>query len=160
PEQRNRVIDALDIIPPGELEQSRIYHEVIEPAGLHHDRQPRVLLCDGASLLAWFGAFHSRPFDARQTALLGSLIAPMRRRLRVERRLHYAPHARAMLEVALDRLGAPAFVTDAHGRVCEANAAGRALLQTRRRELALELRDAVAGARAGSIELTPIVERG
>lgn len=161
PEQRNRVIEAIGRIPPGEYEASRIYAEVMRPTSLHRHRQPRVLVCDGASLLAWFGAFHPEPFDARQDRLLEAWIRPMQRRLRIERQLRVGSRARAILEHALDQLGAPAFVIDARGHMLEASSSGRALCDMRQTEVSGALRDALAGRpNAMGFELTSIAEAG
>ncbi len=133
PAQRNRVIEAHSLMGPGELERSYIYERVLQPCGLQEHRQPRVLLCDGASLLAWFGAFQSGAVTRRQLRVLRRLARPMRRRLALERRLEPLVQS-AALTAALDQLGAPAMVL-AGQRVVEANASGRALLAERRREL-------------------------
>ncbi|MFT3700693.1 MAG: helix-turn-helix transcriptional regulator [Kofleriaceae bacterium] len=169
PEQRNVVIDALDIIPPEELLASRIYNEVMLPSGLHLKRQPRMLVCDGPSLLAWFGAFHDREFTALQKQKLAALLPSMQRRLRIERELTDAARTRAVLEHVLDQIGAPAFVIDARGVILEASSSGMELLDTRRRDVLASLSDAIARHRVArgtgtpdtlSFELTRISEDG
>ena len=153
PEQRNRVIEAHAVMKPGELERSYIYERVLRPFGLHEHRQPRVLLCDGASLLAWFGAFHPGPVTPRQLRVLGRLARPMRRRLSLERRL--GPLVRsAALVAALDQIGAPAFVL-AGQRIVVASASGRTLLESRRRELH-EALTSPSAAPAFAIEVVPV----
>jgi DNA-binding NarL/FixJ family response regulator len=160
-EQRNRVIDAIDIIHPGEYEASQIYTAVMQPTGLHRHRQPRVLVCDGPSLLAWFGAFHSERFTVRQQRLLAMFVPALRRRLRVERQMQVEPRARVILETVLETFGAPAFVLDARARILESSRAGRALIELARDDVATALRDALAGRpNRMAIELTPIVARG
>lgn len=133
PEQRNRILEAHSLMKPGEFESSYIYARVLRPCGLHEHRQPRVLLCEGASLLAWFGSFQSAPVTRRQLRLLRQLAGPMKRRLSLERKLTPAVQA-AGLAAALDDLGAPALVL-AGQRIVELNASARALLIARRREL-------------------------
>lgn len=143
PEQRNRVLDALDIIPPDEYEQSAIYHKAMRPAGMHRRRQPRVLLCDGPSLLAWFGTFYDGAVPPRLISLLRRVTPMLQRRLRVERMLERAPLGLAGLAACLSQLGAPAFVIAESGAIVETNDAGRALLDTSpltRRALAEALR--------------------
>ena len=135
PDQRNRVIDALDLMTTDELEQSTIYDQVLRPLDLHAKRQPRMLLCDGPSLLAWFGAFVGERASADQCARMRRIAPAVRRRLSVERRLANAPHAYAALEACLEQLGAPAFVLGPTGIVHEANTAGRALLDSRGQEV-------------------------
>ena len=164
PEQRNRVIEAISMIPPAELEASRIYREVIEPTGLHRHRQPRVLVCDGPSLLGWFGSFHPVPFDARQNRILSALVTPMQARMRVERQLAHTSRVRAVLDHALEQIGAPAFVLGATGKILEASTSALALFATRRRELLAAIADALAGrpqVHPGlPLELTRIAEPG
>ncbi|MEP6865164.1 MAG: helix-turn-helix transcriptional regulator [Deltaproteobacteria bacterium] len=164
PDQRNRLIDALAIIPPSEYEASRIYREVMEPSGLHLHRQPRVLVCDGPSLLGWFGAFHPMPFDARQNGLLAALVPAVRARLRMERQLAHTSRVHAVLDHALEQIGAPAFVVGATGQVLEASSSALVLLQSRRTEVTAAILDAVAGRpRSCSglpLELTRIAEPG
>ena len=161
PKQRNRVLDAIGIIPPGEYEASRIYAEVMKPTGVHRHRQPRVLVCDGPSLLGWFGAFHSVPFDARQNRLLAAMVPAMQRRLRIERQMRIGDRRHAILQHALEQLGAPAFVVDARGRVLEASCAGRALHDARPREIAGALRDALAGRpNPTTFEVTQVADAG
>ncbi|MDB4960832.1 MAG: LuxR family transcriptional regulator [Myxococcales bacterium] len=161
PSQRNVAIDALDIIPAGEYEQSAIYAQVMRPVGLHRHRQPRALLCDGPSLLAWFGGFHDQRVTRRQRRMLSAFLPAIRRRLSIERRLNAAPRLAAALEVALEQLGAPAFVIDGAGRVHETNSAGSALLATRPTEVSAALRACIARAPTPlPFELTPVAQRG
>lgn len=130
PEQRNVVLDALDLMRPEELQESKIYKDVLRPTGLHRCRQPRILLCDGASLLCWFGAFHTGK-GAREVLSRLKLVAPqLARRLRIERQLERAPRTFAALGACLAQLGSPAFVVAANGAVLETNAAGRAVLDS------------------------------
>jgi len=161
PEQRNRVLEAHELMGPGELERSAIYRQVLVPLRLHHHRQPRVLLCDGPSLLAWFGAFHPEPVRPRQRQLLSRLAAPMRRRLRLERRLAAMPLRHAALDTALEQLGAPAFVIDRHGAIRGTNTAGRRLLDEQPVSVRASLAERVRGRDAAlAFDVTPLDERG
>lgn len=143
--QRNRVIEAHQLINPGELERSAIYERWLYPERLHTHRQPRVLLCDGPVLLAWFGAFHSGPVEPRHRALMQCLIEPLRRRLAVERQVDTCGRDAAVLAVVLGHLGAAAWTVDAAGRIHECNGAGRALLDTRGDDVRASLTAAIAG---------------
>ena len=160
PKQRNRVVDALEWIKqqnPGAWESSAICVDALHPVGLAHHHQPRVLLCDGPMLLAWFGGLHSEPTTARQTQLLGMLVEPMRRRLIAEDRLRQVPYMRAALDVALERIGAPAFVIDGRGTIRHTNSAGQHLLERDRAGAEGVLRAAVAGRPSSmTLDLVPI----
>lgn len=145
PAQRNRLVDALDLSSEEEFAESRVYREVLAPIGLHRHRQPRALLCEGPSLLAWFGAFHETKLSRDQRRLMRRLMHVVRRRLRVERLLVDAPRRAAAIEVSLEHLGAPAFLIGARGRMLEASASGRALLERRGREVGRALQDRVMG---------------
>lgn len=159
--QRNVVLDLGILVSRSELESSVAYAEVLVPMRLHKTHQIRALICDGASLLAWFGAFHPAPADTRQQEIMIAMIPAMRRRLVLERRLAATPMMTAALEAALDQLGAPAFVVNAAGRVFEANQPGKALLETRRTEVSAALQAAIAKRPATmSFELTLCREHG
>ena len=153
PDQRNRVIEAHSVMGPGELERSYIYQRVLRPFGVQEHRQPRVLLCERGSLLAWFGAFHPGAVTRRQLRMLGRLARPMRRRLSLERRVSPLLCSAALV-AALDQLGAPAFVL-AGSRIAFASASGRVLLHSRRRELH-EALSSPAAAIAFGIEIVPV----
>jgi DNA-binding CsgD family transcriptional regulator len=159
PEQRNRVFEAVGRIPPGQYESSVIYRDVMKPLKLERHRQLRVLVCEGPALLAWVGAFHPDPVDARQHRLLAAIVSPLRRRLSIERRLRASPRVQSALNSLLDQLAAPAFVLGREGRLHETNASGKALLSTSYGTVISSLRDAVAGRPSPlALELTPLRE--
>lgn len=160
-DQRNRVIEALGRIPPGQFEASRIYHEVFEPLAMQRHKQLRALVCEGSALLAWIGSLDPNPPDARQVRVLSALVPALQRRLSVERRIRCGPRIEAALHVALERVGGAAFLLDDEGRICEANVAGRELCDARGDTVRRALRDAVMH-RATDIafELTPLRENG
>ena len=161
PGQRNVVLDLDVLVSRDELEQSAVFAEVLVPMRLDKTRQIRALICDGASLLAWFGAFHPEPADARQQEIMIAMIPALRRRLSLERRLATTPMMTVALEAALEQLGAPAFVINGAGRVFEANQPGKALLETRRTEVSVALQNAIAKRPASlSFELTRFREHG
>jgi DNA-binding CsgD family transcriptional regulator len=95
----------------------------------------RVLICEGANLVAWLGAFSARSTTRKQVDALNAIAAPLQTRLRIERVLGSAPRIHAALDATLQQIGAPALLVDARGRVHEMNRAGRELLATRREEL-------------------------
>ena len=45
PSQRNKVIEAVSRIPPGEFETSKIYHDVLKPLRMQNCKQLRALVC-------------------------------------------------------------------------------------------------------------------
>jgi DNA-binding CsgD family transcriptional regulator len=140
--QRNRVIDALDLTSEDELAQSAIYERVLRPATIQRCRQPRMLLCEGRTLVGWFGAFHDGPVEARHRVLLQRVGPPMRKRLAIDRKLGEIARQQAALEAALGELAQPALVLDRAGAILEMNAAGRALLAINRDDVV----DGVAAA--------------
>lgn len=164
PEICDRVFEAgawLDERSPGTWKASRMYREVFAPLRMFEHKQLRALVCEGPVLLGWFGLLHPDETTPRQAQILSALVPAMRRRLAVERRLASGLHHARALEVALTQLGAAAFVVSATGVIHEANAQGRALLASHRREIATAIADALAGtANAIAIELTPIAETG
>jgi DNA-binding CsgD family transcriptional regulator len=160
--QRNRVCDAtamIDKAKPGTWSSSWLCREAFEPTGWDRARHLRVLICDGGSLLAWFGGLHNGELSARQARLLAAFVPAMRRRLMLERRLEIAPRTSAALEKTLELIGAPAFVIGAQGQIYESNTAGRALLDTERAATAHHLRDALRESDS-AFELTELAAPG
>jgi DNA-binding CsgD family transcriptional regulator len=159
--QRNRVIDARDLMSDDEFASNALYLECLEPTGLHRQRQPRVLLCEGNSLLGWFGSFHDGRVEPRHRTLLRRLIAPMRRRLSIDRRLAAARRKHEALEGALDEIGAPTMIVGRDGRIHESNAAARALADVGQRELAASVVDAIAKRPSAiGMDLVPVERVG
>lgn len=161
PWQRNVVLDVRNVIPRGELEASDIYHQLLVPARLHQHHQVRVLICEGPWLLAWFGTFQVDEVDKRHHAMLARLVPVLRRRLAVDRRLQGATRSTAALDLALEHLGAPAFVLGPTGTIHQANTAGRALLDTQRIEIRRALAECLS-RKSGDInfELVALRDQG
>lgn len=164
PAQRNRLIEAtamIDASVPGGWTGSALYREVLEPLGLGGHQQHRILLCDHGSLLAWFGAFHTRPLARWQQRTLHALARPLRRRLLAERRLGAAPRSLAALDAALDNIGAPAFVVRASGAILTLNGEGRRLLEASRDVVRTALHDALRGRPTSvAFDITEIRDNG
>jgi DNA-binding CsgD family transcriptional regulator len=161
PGQRNVVIDLEILVPRSELEKTAAFTELMEPLQLDKSHIIRALICDGGSLLAWFGAFHPDRADTRQQEIMIAMIPALRRRLLIERRLAAASLLSGALETALEQLGAPAFVVNTAGRIFEANDLGKALLETRRTEVASSLQNAIAERPSLlSFELTRLRDTG
>jgi DNA-binding CsgD family transcriptional regulator len=97
---------------------------------LDGEHELRVLVCDGPALLAWVGGYRggALPFTPREWTILGSLIGPLGDRLRFERDHGQGKVALAALAASLEEIGSGAFLVTARGRIVQANAAGRALL--------------------------------
>ncbi len=162
-DQRNRLIEAtamIDASVPGGWKESMLYREVLGPFGIGDYRQHRILLCDGGSLLAWFGAFHDGPLSVSQQRMLHALARPLGRRFRTERRLAGCPRSLTALDAALEHIGAPAFVVRASGAILTQNAEGRRLLASSA-DARPSLHDALRGRAARiEFELTEIRDRG
>ena len=160
PSQRNRVVEAVPRAEPSRPEQ-QIVERVLGPAGLAHHRQLRVLLCEGPSLLAWFGLLSREPFTRRHRSIMRAIAKPMHSRLLVERRAARGQLAAAAFDALLEAISSPAFVVDARGTVRETNAAARQLLAGREREIRLALVDALARRpTAVPVRLTRLQDRG
>jgi DNA-binding CsgD family transcriptional regulator len=165
PPQRNKAYDSPRIanalgIRWDEITAYPLFRDFFCRVGLHADHQLRVLVCDGASLLAWVGAFRETPFTDVERCALQRLARPLQRRLVLERLLETARATRAVLDVALDAIPAPAFVTDTRGVVLEANTAGRRWLGQEGRAGRASLREAATGRPNPSWTITPLVARG
>lgn len=163
-EHRNRLVDPLgwiDARDPGAWERNPLYQDVLYPSGLHRWHQARALICDGPSLVAWFGTVVERPLDPWQHRMLRALVEPVRDRLVGERLLQRESSVQATLEVTLEALGRPAFLVAVDGRILHANRAGQDALDRRGTSLATAIRNAVGG-RAGpdDIEVREVAGRG
>jgi len=161
--QRNRTIEAIAMVnrtEPGGFEATPIYQKVFAPLKMERLRQLRTLICDGPSLLTWFGGLQDRAVTVRQHRLLSALIRPLQRRLSVERRLADGGLATAALEAAIEHTGSPSFVVSRTGRLLAANASGRELLEQDRATTRELLALAARGRAHASFELVPLREPG
>ncbi|HSN24871.1 MAG TPA: LuxR C-terminal-related transcriptional regulator [Kofleriaceae bacterium] len=161
PEQRNVLVDLAQMVPADELAASALYTQVLQPLHLHRHHIVRSLLCDGESLLAWVGAFNPTPFDAAQLELLEAAVPALQRRLVIDRQIESAPIVNAALAAVLEQIAGPAFIVSSNGRIHDVNGAGRAMLESRRKELSLTLIAALAGDTPPlPIEMIPLADHG
>ena len=159
PSQRNRVIESTRLA--ARTGQAIALKRVFEPVGLGDHGHLRVLLCEGPSLLGWFGAISGEPFSQRHRSILRALARPMHKRLLAERRLERGQLASAAMDALLDAVAVPAFIIDDHATIHELNAAARTLLDARGHEIRAALADALAGRPASPrVELTRLHVRG
>jgi DNA-binding CsgD family transcriptional regulator len=138
-----------------------IYRDVLVPLGMQALDQARVLVCEGASLLAWVGAFREEPFTRLELRRFASLVPSLKHRLALERQVGVANLSAAALPAALEAIPSPAFVLGPTGAVAFANTAGTQLLQAKPRT-ALELRERVLrrALRAAPFAISPFEARG
>jgi DNA-binding NarL/FixJ family response regulator len=126
--QRNRAVvvtaehmaGVVDRSPASYRELARRYRLVLQADQL------RLLVCEGPVLLAWVGVVRVGGYDEEVKARLQRLAAPLRRRLVCDLRMGI-DRAPAALDVAMERLGTPAFIVRDDGAVAHSNRAGRAL---------------------------------
>jgi DNA-binding CsgD family transcriptional regulator len=114
---------------------SSIYQRVIATTELAEHWLVRVLICDGANVVAWLGGFSSCAITPMQADGLTAVATPLQTRLRIERVLGSAPRIHAALEATLQQIGAPALLVDVRGRIHEMNRAGRDLIASKREEV-------------------------
>ena len=127
PAQRNVALRSCEL-PGGRRATLSVLRDLFRPVGVEPGDQLRALLCEGASLLAWVGAFRTRPFTARERQALSAIVPSLQARLRVERDLEHGKFAGRAASVVLEHIAGPAFVLSSRGRVEELNSAGRAML--------------------------------
>jgi DNA-binding CsgD family transcriptional regulator len=122
--------------------------------------QMRVLVCEGPSLLAYVGAFQAAAYDERQRALLAALVPDLQRRLAVERQLAEGMR-KPVLDIVLEAIACAALVVDPTGRVLDANAIARAMLDEPGSTLRSELPDVViVPAEHPEWSVSPVEARG
>ena len=97
--QRNVVLNPFDFMSRPHFEASAMAREVFLPAKLAHLDQVRVLVCEGPSLLAWFGGFLERRPGLREARALRRLVGPLRKRLAFERTMARATQTRAAVDL-------------------------------------------------------------
>ena len=141
-------------------DEAPITRNVLARFGVTDDDQCRVLVCDGPSLLAWVGAIRQGGVDDVHRRTLQRLVPALRRRLQVERLLSTSPDTRAMLDAALAAIPAPAFFTDATGRLLESNPSGLAWLEQHGADGRAALRLAVTRGDCDQFAVTPVVAPG
>ena len=128
PEQRNRALSVYRFLGRERLESLPAY-QVMTRHGFGRRDQLRVLVCEGATLLAWIGVLRPSPFTPRDVSVLQRLVPHVRRRLLLERRIAEAGFYRSAMEAALEALPRPAFLLRARGEIVTANAPGRLALE-------------------------------
>jgi DNA-binding CsgD family transcriptional regulator len=120
-----------------------------EETGLARRPQLRVLVCDGPMLLAWIGAFRDEPMSTRERRIFARLLAPLRRRLRVERMMGEAQPGIPALVAALDAVAWPSFLVTPCGNIEHANLIGRRALELHPCEVRAEVREQLACRQGG-----------
>lgn len=116
--------------------------------------QLRSLVCEGRTLLAWFGGLARREFTARDKARLAALIPAARSRLAVDRHVARGSATEAALAVAMETIPAPALVVGKQGRPLLANSAGRELFEAERAAVTGQLQAALRARKKCSTDDT------
>lgn len=141
-----------------------VAQQLFVPFELHRQDQIRVLICDGPVLLTWIGGFRAQAFTNLEVELLGTLVTPLLRRLKLERQLSQSEVLQHGLTAALEALPSAAFLTRADGRIEFANALGREQMAVRGKSLTAELRAALANPSASVassiLRVMPLNTRG
>jgi DNA-binding CsgD family transcriptional regulator/PAS domain-containing protein len=157
PAQRNVVLSLADLQQmTGRSVRSTPVGQLLLHSGFSLSDVVRTLLCDGPSLLAWFGAFRDRPFDDRERMLLSMLVRPLRDRLTLQGRLAEMPWVAATMKVVLESTGAATMVFRRPMRLLYCNAAAQVLLKTDRTSLQAGLREELAGRGNGTWLIHPL----
>jgi DNA-binding CsgD family transcriptional regulator len=163
PAQRNRAVTFgdLGVAWRGDIEGTTptnlIMRDVWPRFGLHQRDQLRVLVCDGPALLAWVGAYQVETFTARQRRILQRLVPAVQSRLHVERLV--ASETEEILRVVFEEIPGAAFIVGPANEVLYANAAGRTMVESQRRDTLASLRSAIHDG-APSFRVTRIVGFG
>lgn len=142
--QRNRVFLLSDLLPDAQVRAEVRKETGMHRLGLAEFDQVRVLLCEGDSLQAFFGAYRAEPFTARHRQLVSGLVPALRERMQLLTRLPLAQVTFAALEAMLASSASPAGLVDARGRIVMGNQ--RLLGDARRWRTALA--EAVRGDRS------------
>src|SRR5207248_6015692 len=84
PRQRNRALRSSDVQALVSRWPPPVVRNFLPKFALSESDQLRVLVCEGASLLAWVGAFRARPFRRGHVRLLDAIAPSLQRRLALE----------------------------------------------------------------------------
>ncbi|MCA9593101.1 MAG: helix-turn-helix transcriptional regulator [Myxococcales bacterium] len=124
--------------------------------------QLRVLVCDGAGLLAWVGGFRARPFTPQEKRRLQAVVPAMQRRFALQRQVGLSSLHLAALQASLDAIPRAAFVVSAKGRIVHANALATQALSADRASTFSAIQDSLGRRRWGGAQLalTEIVAPG
>jgi DNA-binding CsgD family transcriptional regulator len=124
--------------------------------------QLRALVCEGSTLLGWFGALRARPFGPRERQLLARLIPDLGHRLSRERALRLEALKASALDAALEALPSAGYLVSHAGEVLHANAAGMAALARDADGVRQALRAALGapGLEAPGLRLTRVEAAG
>jgi DNA-binding NarL/FixJ family response regulator len=162
PWNRNKPLLYSDIARQG-IRTTPMAELLLPRMSVHVSEQLRVLVCEGPSLLAWFGGFRdvrADPYTQRDRRVLGAMVPSLRRRLVLERTIGSAGTTQAALEIALEAIAAPAFLLTSAGAPVLANASGRAALDAGPTALGTKLRNAVRSPRCDEFRVTPVESAG
>ncbi len=146
PDQRNVVMSMAEVLARTDGRPAPLMRDVYPRFGLPGGDQLRVLVCEGASLLAYVALMQGETFTSRQRRLLRRLVPSLGRRLVTERLLSDGGSTRALLVEALAEITTAAFVLADGGAVLEANAPARDWLAREGRGGRRRLADAVSTA--------------
>lgn len=130
PRQRNRVKSTAELIRDEVLSnaQARRHAEGASIVlGATVVDQMRLLVCEGATAIAWVGALETdpkRPFTTTRRRALQRLAPAFIERFQLDRRLERAPLAEATLEAFLGQVDQPTWLLNGKGHVVLANPAG------------------------------------
>lgn len=152
--QRNRVLASADFREVTG-ERTTLEKELYPKMHARDFDTLRVLVCEGPSLLGWVGVMQPDAATTRQRRLLGAVVPAYHRRLRFERWIAEAQLASAALAPALEGIPGSAWVVDAQNRIAHANAAGKARLDTERREAVERIAAVAAGAEDPAMRAMP-----
>jgi DNA-binding CsgD family transcriptional regulator len=143
--QRNTALANADIAAvSGVHPRSTVtYRELLPRYGLERSDQLRALVCEGSSLLAWVGGFRADPFRDQDRRDLQAIVPALQHRLLLERLALRSRVTSALLPIAMETLGVPAFVVARNGSLVEANSFGKAWLASDPATHAARLRKAL-----------------
>ena len=159
PRQRNLALRSGDVAALTGSRPLPVNKSFLPRFALAEKDQMRALICDGASLLAWVGAFRERPFARSEQRLFQAVVPALQRRLGLERLLDEAQRQATEIGAALEEVPAAAFVLGRTGAVLHANAAGRAQLERDRSLVEGTLAAALRG-KAPGVQLARLTPEG
>jgi DNA-binding CsgD family transcriptional regulator len=150
--QRNR---ALRLHELGPAAPSAVVRDLYPAYGLLEKPQLRVLVCEGPALLGWVGGWRADEFSDAEAVALQSLVAPLRRRLKLTAWAGRDGFHFGAVQVVMEAIGAPAFLTRIDGLPVHVNQSARVALQADESAVRERLSRAARGEEP-SLQVSPI----
>jgi DNA-binding CsgD family transcriptional regulator len=156
PSQRNRVLRSDDVAALTGGKNLVVESAIYPRLGMAGEDTMRVLVCDGASLLAFLAIVQPDKTTETQRDLLTRLVPAFRKRLEFERGVGASSATAAALAATLEHVSGAAWVLGPRGQVLHTNSAGQQQFDADPTATSAALEACAAGVVVPDFEVTPL----